>query len=134
MTAGSYTIEFMDASPTTIECRQVAVITPDAVEVPRDAMQFAFYDSERKWIAPHYFVTNDAEFGTLDDLASRFPNSPLHAPNGEEVPGSCPCALVTWDHPEGSQWMGSMVVPLVDGVTAVFHRADGVIWPKPEQA
>lgn len=127
-----YLIDFCNAAPDLMEVRNVATLDVDGVDVPADAMQFSLFDRDRVWVGPAYFATNDVEFGGLEDMTARHPNAIVHEPPGE-FDRSAPYGLVTWDHPEGPQWSGSMLVPVIEGITAIYDRNRRVVASAPRE-
>ncbi|NTF18259.1 hypothetical protein G6L37_07550 [Agrobacterium rubi] len=126
-----YQIEFSNASPDAVEIRRTGSLDVTGIEVPADAMQFAFYDETRRCQAPVYFVTNDVEIGPAEDMKTKhgildfaFVSSTSAVSHAEEL------ALFTWDHPAGPEWSGRFLVPLVEGQIALFDRKQRkVVWP-----
>jgi hypothetical protein len=125
-----YQIDFSDISPTTVEVRHVDSLRVEGIEVPADAMQFSLYDESLRWQAPAYFVTNDVEVGSIDDMKAKHGISDVAFDTIGTVYDARECALVTWDHPSGTEWNGKTLVPLVEGKTAIFDRKrKKVAWP-----
>lgn len=111
------TIDFMNIAPDTMEVQQTDTLDVSGLVIPADAMQFASFDEDRKWVAPSYFVTEDVDVGDLESLTSRHPDAHLH---GDAVAGSF--ALVSWTHPEGARWNGKILVPLNDDIAVVTRK------------
>jgi hypothetical protein len=125
-----YQIDFSDFSPTTVEVRRTDSLDVDGFDVPADAMQFSFYDAELRWHAPSYFVTNDVEIGSADEMKAKHGISDVAFDSIAAVFGASECALVTWDHPSGPEWGGKILVPMVEGQVALFDRKlRKVVWP-----
>ena len=112
-----YTIDFMNIAPDTMEVQRTDTLDVSGLVIPADAMQFAFFDENRKWIAPSYFVTEDVDVGDLAGLQSRHPDAHLHCDVSAET-----FALVSWTHPEGPQWNGKILVPLNDDIAVVTRN------------
>lgn len=112
-----YTIDFMNIAPDTMEVQQADTLDVSGLVIPADAMQFAFFGEDRKWVAPSYFVTEDVDVGDLASLKSRHPDAHLHCDVDAES-----FALVTWTHPEGPRWIGKILVPLNDNFAVVTRK------------
>ncbi len=89
-----YLIDFSNAAPDLVEVGNVATLDVDGVDVPVDAMRFSLFDRDCVWIGPAYFVTNDVEFGGIEEMAARYPNAMIQEPPGE-FDRSVPYGLVT---------------------------------------
>jgi hypothetical protein len=113
----TYTIDFMNISPDTVQVQETENTAISALVVPDDAMQFAFFDQDRNWIAPHYFVTEEVDVGDMSSLRYRHPDVHLHGDTDAEF-----YALVSWTHPEGSQWNGKIIVPLNESNAVVTRQ------------
>lgn len=125
-----YQIDFSDFAPTTIEVRHADSLDADGFDVPPDAMQFSFYDEKLRWQAPAYFVTNDVEIGPVEEMKAKHGISNVEFDSVAAVSDAKECALVTWDHPAGTEWGGKILVPMVEGQTALFDRSlRKVAWP-----
>lgn len=119
--ANSYRIDFSNASPDLVEVRNVSSLDVEDLEIPVDAMQFSLFDENHAWIGPAYFVTNDVEFGSLETMRSQYPNALLHKPNFD-FDKAVPYGLVTWDGQSDPHGMGSMLIPVIEGVSAIYDR------------
>lgn len=119
--ANSYRIDFSNASPDLVEVRNVSSLDVEDLEIPVDAMQFSLFDANNAWIGPAYFVTNDVEFGSLETMRSQYPNALLHKPNCD-FDRTVPYGLVTWGNQSAPRWMGSMLVPAIEGVSTIYDR------------
>jgi hypothetical protein len=113
----TYTIDFMNIAPDTVEVRKAETTDIVGVAIPADAMQFGFYDKDLKWVAPFYYVTEEVDVGELDRLKARHPDASLH---GDDVEADV-FALVSWTHPEGERWSGKIIVPLNDDNVVVMR-------------
>ncbi|MCS4088783.1 hypothetical protein [Rhizobium sp. BK176] len=114
-----FTIHFMNITPDTVEVRKVETTDLAGLSIPADAMQFGFFDTDLKWVAPFYYVTEEVDVGELEGLKARHPDASLHV-NGDLVDTDV-FALVSWSHPEGEQWNGKIIV-LLNGDNAVITR------------
>jgi signal peptidase I len=114
----TYTIEFMNIAPDTVEVRKAETTDIAGLVVPADAMQFGFYDNDRKWVAPFYYVTEEVDVGDLVELKARHPKASLH---GDDV-GADVFALVSWTYPEAERWNGKIIVPLNDDNVVVTRN------------
>jgi hypothetical protein len=118
-----FTIDFMNISPDTVK-RQAAETTDiSGVTIPADAMQFAFFDEDMKYVAPSYFVTDEIDFGQLEELQVRHQNASLHCDPKDEVK----VALVSWTDEPGV--VRKTLVPLFEFVAVVDRKSGKVVWP-----
>jgi hypothetical protein len=112
-----YTVDFMNIAPDTVEVCKVETTDIAGLAVPADAMQFVFLDNGVKYVAPRYFVTEEADTGDLEALKSRHPDAHLLFDAKAET-----FALVSWTHPDGPCWNGKMIVPLNDDIAVVTRN------------
>lgn len=119
-----YTIDFMNIAPDTVEVQRTDTTDISGLIIPADAMQFALFDEDLKYVAPFYFVTDEIDVGELADLQARHREAPLHCdPKGETR-----AALVSWSEEPGV--IRRMLVPLLEFVAVIERKSGDVVWPK----
>lgn len=129
-----YMVAFDNFAPDTLEVRPVDTLSTVGLQVPDDAMKFAFYDADQKPIGLMHYVSNDPVIGSLEELKARFPQAnEIHSEYGRAFEVT-QFGLVTWDHPEGPQWSDSCIIPLVEGFALVDRTSGEVVWTPAESS